>query len=238
MDDRAIGGAELRGALRELRVINTLLVGWLPTVEGVERLWRDGGRPRRLRIVDIGAGSGETNRVLLCWAAWRGVDLRITLLDIHGETCREAAAFNRHEGRIAVVQGDVYAPPFQPCDIATASLVLHHFPAEDIPRVAGALASVGRLGVVVNDLHRSTLAWLLISVLTRIFSRNRMILHDAPLSVRRGFRVADWRALHEHPDLATVWWGWRPFFRYVVLIRNGEWGRFGARTCLQTRNAK
>ena len=217
MDDPSIVGAELREALRQLRWINGLLVGFLPTLEGVDVLWRQAERPPTLRIVDVGAGSGDTARVLLQWAALRGVDLRIVLVDIERDTCREAAAFNRDEPRIHVVQGDLYALPFGGCDIVTASLVLHHFTSEQVPPVLGALQHAARFGVVVNDLHRNIVAWLLIALLTRLLSRNRMIRHDAPLSVRRGFRAADFRVFRATPHLRSLRWRWRPFFRYLII---------------------
>jgi SAM-dependent methyltransferase len=217
MDDPTIVGKELTEALRQLRWINGLLLAFWPTVEGVDTLWREAGKPARLRIVDVGAGSGENNRVLLWWAAIRGVELDIAVVDIHHDTCREAAEYNQTKPRIHVVQGDLFHPPFQRCDIVTASLVLHHFTNDQLPSIFAALLKITRLGVVVNDLHRHALAWLLIRAATRVLSRNRMIRNDAPLSVQRGFRQSDLRQLREQPGLAGLHWGWRPFFRYVVI---------------------
>lgn len=217
MDDPTIVGPELTEALRQHRWINGLLGAFWPTLEGVDTLWREAGRPDRLRIVDVGAGSGEVNRVLLRWAAFRGVELRIAVVDIHHDTCREAAEYNETEPRIHVVQGDLFHPPFQHCDIVTASLVLHHFASDQLPGIFAALLKAGRLGVVVNDLHRHALAWLLIRVATHVLSRNRMIRNDAPLSVQRGFRQADLCQLRAQPGLEALHWGWRPFFRYLII---------------------
>ena len=222
MDDPRIVGPELREALRQLRAINLLLIGFWPTLEGVDALWRANGRPPRLVVLDVGGGSGDTDRLLQGWAAWRGIGLRIVLVDIERETCREAAAFNRADPNIHVVQADLYAAPIQSCDIVTASLVLHHIADADVPRMLAALQRVARLGVVVNDLHRNIVAWSLIAVLTRVFSRNRMIRHDAPLSVARGFRAADFRSWRQHPHLSDIRWWWRPFFRFLVLLPPAE----------------
>lgn len=218
MDDREIAGAELFIALRELRFINTVLLGGLPTLEGVVRLWHAAGQPPALHVLDVGAGSGETSRLLLRWAAWRGVTLRMTLLDIHPLTCAVAAADFAAEPRVTVQQGDLYALPAHAADIVTASLVLHHFSPPDVPSVLQAMRRAARLGVVVNDLHRHPLAWLGIVALTRLFSRNRMIRHDAPLSVARGFRPADLEALRRDPALAHLRYHWRPLFRYLMIL--------------------
>jgi hypothetical protein len=74
------------------------------------------------------------------------------------------------------------------------------------------------LGVIINDLHRHPLAWAFIWAATRLLSRNRLIRHDAPLSVWRGFRPADFERLKKTPGLAGLRYAWRPFFRYLVII--------------------
>src|SRR6476661_10739589 len=107
MDDLTIGGDELAVALRQLRVINRALgSAWL-TLEGVLRLWRAAGRPQQLTILDVGAGSGDINRLLLAWASRQGIAMRIRLVDIHPETCAVAAAYYRDEPRIEVICSDL-----------------------------------------------------------------------------------------------------------------------------------
>ncbi len=218
MDDRAIVGAELDGALRELRVINRALGSAWPTIEGVERLWRAAGRPQRLAIIDVGAGSGDVGRRLLAWAATRGVDLRITLVDIHPQTCAAARDYFRDEQRVQVVCSDLLSAAIQPADIVTAALFTHHFSAAQLPDVFGAMARAARLGVVVNDLHRHPLAWGAIWLATRLLSRNPMIRNDAPLSVLRGFQPADLERLRAAPGMGGLQYTWRPLFRYLITL--------------------
>lgn len=218
MDDRSIGGDELAEALRQLRVINRWLGSSWPTLEGVQGLWRKAGKPLQLTILDVGAGSGDGNRLLLAWAARHGIALRITLVDIHPETCAAAAVYYNDEPRVQVVCSDLLRLGTQPADIVTASLFTHHFPSEHLPDVFTALTRTARIGVVVNDLHRHTLAWAGIWIATQLFSRNRMIRHDAPLSVQRGFRARDLDQLRSLPSLGSLTYAWRPFFRYVITI--------------------
>jgi 2-polyprenyl-3-methyl-5-hydroxy-6-metoxy-1,4-benzoquinol methylase len=222
MDDLAIGGAELSEALGQLRLINYVLSGGQPTVEGVDRLWKAAGRPLALHILDIGAGSGEVSRHLFAWAERRHVQLRITLSDIHPETCAVAAAYHQHEPRITVQQGDAFALAPEAYDMVTASLFTHHFSRAQLPTLLTGMVRAARFGVVINDLHRHWLAWLSIALATRLLSRNRMIRHDAPLSVQRGFRRAELERLREIPELARLRCSWRPFFRYLVLITRAE----------------
>lgn len=222
MDDLTIGGAELEEALAQLRWINRLLQGAWPLQEGVKRLWQQAGQPTRLTILDVGAGSGDVNQPLLAWATRCGIDLRITLLDINPETCAAAATYYRNEPRIRVEQGDIFALPPDTADIVTASLIVHHFPTAQLPAVFTRMLQAARLGVVVNDLHRHPFAWACIWGATRLLSRNRMIQHDAPLSVWRGFRGSDFDQLRATPGLDGLRYGWRPFFRYLVIVPRDE----------------
>jgi SAM-dependent methyltransferase len=222
MDDRSIGGRELAEALAQLRLINSVLGGAEPTLEGVQRLWRAAGRPPQLHILDIGAGSGEVARRLCAWADQCGIELRITLIDIHPDTCAVAAAFHQAEPRITVQQGDAFALATNSCDIVTAALFTHHFPTTVLPELVQAMARAARIGVVINDLQRHWLAWAAIALATRLLSRNRMIRHDAPLSVQRGFRRGELEALRRFPALAKLTCHWRPWFRYLVVVENRE----------------
>lgn len=218
MDDLSIGGVELFETLAQLRLINRLLGAAWPTLEGVKRLWQWAGQPLHLSILDVGAGSGDLNRRLLSWATRSNIQLQVTLVDIHPDTCRVAEAYYREETRVRVMQRDVFQLASCQADIVTVSLFLHHFPAVQLPAVLQALLQAARLGVVVNDLHRHPFAWAFIWAATRLFSRNRLIRHDAPLSVRRGFRPADFDRLRALPELANLTYAWRPFFRYLVII--------------------
>ncbi|NJK80273.1 MAG: methyltransferase domain-containing protein [Chloroflexaceae bacterium] len=218
MDDYSIGGHELTEALAQLRRINLLLGAAFPLLEGVMYWWRQAGQPSCLTILDVGAGSGDLNHLLLRWATLRRVHLRITLLDIHPDTCAVAAAYYHDEPRIQVQQGDVFTLPPQCADIVTASLFTHHFPDPQLPAVVAALTRAARVGVVINDLERHPVAWASIWLLTRLFSRNRMICHDAPLSVRRGFRRPDFERLRAYPGLTRLHYRWRPLFRYLVTL--------------------
>ena len=218
MDDRSIGGEELAEALRQLRVINAVLLGDLPTLEGVNRLWQRAGRPKALTLLDVGAGSGDLNRTLLRWARGRGVRLTILLVDIHPETCAAAARYWRGTAQVHVVCSDILRLALRCADIVTASLFTHHFADDELPIVLGALAQAARYGVVINDLHRHRMAYAAILLATRLMSRNRMIRNDAPLSVQRAFVASDLERLRRIPALAQLSYRWRPFFRWLITI--------------------
>lgn len=218
MDDLAQGGAELREALRHLRRLNRLFAASGRTLYGVVRLWERAGKPRRLTILDIGAGSGDVNRALLRWADAEGIELAITLADRTKEACAEASAYFAAEPRVGVVCRDLFELGGQAADIVTASQFVHHFDDDELPAVAGAMLHAARLGVVIQDIHRHWLPWAAVWLATRLISSNRYILNDGPLSVAKGFRAADWERLGERLRTSEIDYSWRPLFRYVVTI--------------------
>ncbi|MCM3632829.1 methyltransferase domain-containing protein [Paenibacillus camelliae] len=219
MDDFSMGGAELREALQQLRVINRIFQAAGPVKYGVQQLWQEAGKPDHLSILDIGAGSGDVNRLLLRWASANGIEIKLTLADRTEEACEEAKQLFRDEPRVEVLQCNLYDLQTDSFDIVTGSQFVHHFSPDELPSVVGSMLHASRTGVVINDIHRHWIPWLAVWLTARLISTNRYIRNDAPLSVAKGFRSEDWRHLKAAlgaPDMAYCW---RPLFRYAVIIK-------------------
>lgn len=218
MDDFSTGGEELSEALRHLRRLNRIFPAPGPTRYGVEKLWKAYGRPKTLRILDVGAGSGDINRKLLAWADRKGIGLTITLMDLTEEACSEARDLFRKEPRVQVVRGDVRELPENYADIVTGSQFVHHFEGEELVQIVSHMLQASKYGVVINDIHRHAVSYAAVWAATRIISRNRYIRHDGPLSVAKGFKGRDWEELKRQLDHSTMSYSWRPLFRYAVVI--------------------
>ncbi|MDG0793757.1 methyltransferase domain-containing protein [Cohnella ginsengisoli] len=222
MDDLAQGGADLREALRHLRRLNRLFAASGRTLYGVARLWEQAGRPKRLTVLDVGAGAGDVNAALLRWADARGVAIGITLVDRTEEACAEARAFYAGEPRITVMRRDLFALEEAAADIVTASQFVHHFGEEELPGVARAMLRASKWGIVIQDIHRHWLAWTAVWLAARLVSGNRYVVNDGPLSVAKGFRAADWERLRVQLDESGFSYSWRPLFRYVVTVPKAD----------------
>ncbi|WP_171056451.1 methyltransferase domain-containing protein [Paenibacillus sinopodophylli] len=227
MDDFSMGGQELNEALRHLRRLNRIFAASAPTLFGVKRLWKRAGKPHRLSVLDIGAGSGDVNRQLLKWADQRGITIAVQLVDVTEEACAEARRYYRNEPRIQVVQGDLFALPVGSADIVTATQFLHHFDEGELPHAARCMLQASKMGIVVNDIHRHTLAWIAVWLTTRLISSNRYIRNDGPLSVAKGFRAEDWEKLGQALGTKEMYYSWRPLFRYAVVIDKQQSERKG-----------
>ncbi len=189
--------AALRGNLRDLERVNRWLGGVRLSARAIDVL---AGDRETLTVVDIGTGAADIPVALLARAARNGRRLRVTGVDSRPEVLLAAVA---RQPRLGVTPGlelhvgDGRSLPFPDgsFDIAHASLLLHHL--EPAPAVAllREMGRVARRGIVVNDLLRGRLAWLGAWLLSRLATRNRYTRHDAPLSVRRAYTVAELTAL-------------------------------------------
>jgi len=192
MDDPRVSFEEMKAALQDVDRVNRFLGGWSASL----RLLAKAGRgTQRISILDVGAGSGGTARAMADWGRRRGLSIRTTLVDLHPQVCRVAK--HAAPGTLQVVRSDARGLPFRDgsFDVAHASLFLHHFGRDDIERILGEMKRVARW-VLINDLERRPVALHAIWALVGMFSRSAIVKHDAPLSVRRGFRireVEDWR---------------------------------------------
>ena len=81
---------------------------------------------------------------------------------------------------------------------------MHHLDPDDALALLGEMSRVARLGVVVNDLERGRLGWVGAWCIGHLLTGNRYTRHDAPLSVRRAYRVSEMRELVRGAGLVPV----------------------------------
>lgn len=199
--------AALAGNLRDLRRINRFLGGVALSAAAIESL---ATQHAGLSILDVGTGGADIPVALLARsAARRNGTLRIVGLDSRPEVLAAAALADRSVTRtdgLTLEVGDGRSLPYPDgaFDIVHCSLVLHHLDGDDGTALLQEMARVGRLGIVVNDLHRSRLAWLGAWLLGHVLTRNRYTRHDAPLSVRRAYRVDEALALVHGAGLVPI----------------------------------
>jgi 2-polyprenyl-3-methyl-5-hydroxy-6-metoxy-1,4-benzoquinol methylase len=72
-------------------------------------------------------------------------------------------------------------------DIIYCTLLLHHFSDEDAIRVLAAMRQLARHAVIVDDLRRTRLGWLLAVAGCHLLSRSPVVHFDGPQSVRAAF---------------------------------------------------
>jgi SAM-dependent methyltransferase len=226
MDGEDYTPEEFLECLRQMRTINTLTDGYRPTLKALAEFARDRGtrsdNREPLRVLDIGSGYGDTLREIAQWARQSHVDVELAGIDINPLAGRYAEEATPKWMRIRYMIEDIFEhrPP-QPYDVIISGLFMHHLRDAQIVRLLRWQAAHARLGFFINDLHRHPLAFQVARHLTRIFNFNRLIRHDAPLSVARAFRAEEWSeyirlAGLERAGLRVEWhWSFRYGIRYA-----------------------
>lgn len=189
--------AALRGNLRDLARVNRWLGGAGLSARAIDAL---AGDRDSLTILDVGTGAADIPAALLARATRQGRALRVTGIDNRPEILVAAVAREPRLGMTPGLElhvGDGRSLPFpdHSFDIAHASMLLHHLEPTGAVTVLREMSRVARRGIVVNDLLRGRLAWLGAWLLSHLATRNRYTRHDAPLSVRRAYTVAELTSL-------------------------------------------
>lgn len=213
MDEAVASGRDLERALGELGWINRFLGGCKATLDTFSQM----ESADRIEVLDIGTGAADIPMALVKWARARGVAIRVKAVDFNPAVCAWAARQAADFPEIEVRQGDVFALPFSPnsFDYVHCALFLHHFPQAEAARLLRLLFDLCRRGLVVNDLHRHPLSFYPVKWGTGLLSRSRMVQHDGPLSVLRGFTRGELEGLGRLSGVPLdIQWHWA--FRWVA----------------------
>lgn len=195
MDAPGLPAAEVAEAYRVLRLVNRQLGNLRTARREVRRMLEEDGpwgpRPRP-SLLDVGSGSGDIPRALGDLVALGSGRAWVCALDRDPT----AAALARGAG-LEVVRGDTLRLPFGDAafDLVTAVKFAHHFYGEALLRLVAELTRVARRRVVVLDIRRHRVAYYGFVAWSRVFTTNRLVRHDGPLSVLRGFTPAELAAL-------------------------------------------
>jgi len=170
-------------------------------------------------ILDVGCGGGSFTERL----AQEYPNAKVVGIDISKHAIAYAQRkMSREKSNLsfAVPATPELNEPYKSYDIVTSTLVCHHLDNPTIIDFLQRAAKVARKAIVINDLHRHWLAYAGFSVIAPLFFRNRLIMHDGLLSIKRAFTRDDWRIFLEQagfkPSQYTIRWGLA--FRWIVTI--------------------
>lgn len=220
MDDPAVPPEDLEKALIQLATINRLLGGHSTTLRGLQRLLPAG--TRSFSFLDVGCGGGDTLAAVRGWAVRKGLEARLRGIELSPVSVDLASRRLGSEADIQLANLFDLQPEHHSCDVVHAALVLHHLNDSESIQALAHMASLARVGVIVNDLHRHRLAHDSILLLTRAFSRNPLIRNDAPLSVRRAFTRDELHSLARRAGLPHARVVWRWAFRWLMTAATPE----------------
>jgi len=220
MDDFALEGAQLTDALDKIAQINQFLGGNTLTLNGIEKLISKVPHEQKITIVDLGCGNGDMLRTLADYAQKSNRNFHLIGIDANAFTVNYAKECSLSYPNIEYLSKDIFELNFQDInfDIALCTLTLHHFKENDIVWIINELERNAKLGVVVNDLHRSKIAYRLFQLIAMVFNLNEMSKRDGLTSILRGFKKEELLAFSNNlkNSSSSIQWKWA--FRYQWII--------------------
>ena len=221
MDDFSLEGEELRDALDKIAAINKMLGGNSLTLSGVEKLLKC-CKHKTITIIDIGCGNGDMLRMLATYGRCKGYNFTLIGIDANAFTVQYAETLSVGYEEVYYRCLDVFSEAFDALDydIALCTLTLHHFSDAEIVGLMRKVVAKARIGVVVNDLNRSKIAYRLFEALCFFFRLNRMSKEDGLVSIRKGFKKPELIAFSKKLGLKKFKVAWRWAFRYEWIIYN------------------
>ncbi|MHB8894112.1 MAG: methyltransferase domain-containing protein [Candidatus Geothermincolia bacterium] len=214
---------EYAGSLADIRRVNRFLGDYRATLKYFSALVPAGAGSlaEPIRVLDVATGSADIPVALVLWARRQGMRIEVTAVDNNPLAVREGEAFTRSYPEITVAHADGFSLPFAngSFDFVLCNKALHHFSEEDTVKALLEIGRVAASGYVIMDLRRSWVAWTLIWILTRLFTRNRLTRYDGPLSVLRSYTVPELDALAEQAGLGGRRVVKEPFWRMVIAGR-------------------
>lgn len=180
--------------LADLGQVNSLTIARRPTIAFLRRALR--GR-RGFRLLDVGFGDGDMLRAIARWAARRNLGADLVGIDLNPNSAPAARAATPADMPIAYRTGDYARLANEGFDLIVSSLVAHHMSDDELIAFLRFMEAEGRIGWMVNDIHRLRLAYFGFPILARLMRWHRIVREDGRLSIARGLRPAEWAPLLE-----------------------------------------
>jgi 2-polyprenyl-3-methyl-5-hydroxy-6-metoxy-1,4-benzoquinol methylase len=192
MDKADCSQSKLRNTYRQFKTINALLSQW-------KKIYRMHIRPslqegRSYQLLDIGFGGGDIPIKIAQWANRDGKDLAVTAID----TDRRAVDFAKQlEAPEEVTfrhcsSSDLIAEE-QQYNFVISNHLLHHLSKEELALTLSEAQSLSTQTVIFNDIRRSSIGYLLFSLLTRPVFRKSFITEDGLTSIQRSYTAPELR---------------------------------------------
>ncbi len=200
--------------------INHLLGGNKLTLDGVTKILRQNPVKRKVTIVDIGCGNGDMLRTLADYLEENEINCALIGIDANKFAVNYARKLSIHYPNLTYRCEDIFSKSFEKLeyDIVLCTLTLHHFKDEEILTLLKILKTNAKMGIVINDLERSSIAYRLFQALCFIFRLNDMSREDGLVSILRGFKKRELEKFSKKLNFKNYTIDWKWAFRYQWII--------------------
>lgn len=220
MDDFDFQGKEMSRLLNDLNIVNKWLGGNKITLTALSSLIRASDKKEIFSIIDIGCGDGEILRLAADKMKDLGIRCSFTGIDANTNILDEAIKRSSAYGNIQYISMNIFSEEFEKMeyDIALFTLFLHHFNDDEIVTILKTATSNAKVGIIVNDLERNQLAFILFKIFGNMLLSTKTARSDGLISVCRAFKKMDLNNYAARIDgIHRIKWKWA--FRYQWIIK-------------------
>jgi 2-polyprenyl-3-methyl-5-hydroxy-6-metoxy-1,4-benzoquinol methylase len=190
MDDPSLDPVVYDQVLKGLGRVNLWTLAARPTLSFLARATR--GRDG-FSLLDVGSGEGGMLRTIARWARRRGLEARLTGVDLNPKSEGVAKAMTPANLPIHYRTGDYH--DLGRFDFVVSSLVAHHMTDAQLSGFLRWMEASTDRGWFVNDLHRHRFAYSGYPLLAALLGVHRIVRDDGQLSIARSFRPGEWSAI-------------------------------------------
>ena len=213
-------GEDLREVLNTFNKVDYWLGGNKTTLQAVISLLDNVSDGKEFTIIDVGCGGGAQLRTIAAYASGNNLNLNLIGIDANNFTINYAKEWSPEFSNISYYNINLFDKEFESMssDIIICALTLHHFSDSEILKLLQSFKRQARQGIVINDLHRSMLAYRLFQAFCFIFRINRTSRKDGLTSILRGFKRRELIAFAEQLNFKRFSINWKWAFRYQFII--------------------
>ncbi|NNJ88391.1 MAG: methyltransferase domain-containing protein [Eudoraea sp.] len=219
MDDLSLDKDQIKAILKDIRLTNKWLGGNNITIRALDRIFKEHPR-EKYTILDIGCGDGSMLREVADHCNKKNIHTQLIGLDLNEKSINIAREYSHSYGNIEYRIKDVLSlePEELQCDILLCTLTLHHFSEEQIHTFVKKFALLTNIGIIVNDLDRNKIGFVLFKLLSQVFMKTSIAKHDGLISIKSGFTSKDFRRFSRTVPAMDHKVMWRWAFRYEWVL--------------------
>lgn len=218
MDDFSLEGKLLRDTFDKLELINRLLGGNRVSLQGINKILKNQPKNQPITIIDIGCGHGDILRDVAKMGRKNGQIFKLIGIDANKDAVDYANELSTLYPELSFYNMDVLSESYKnlKADIVLCTLFLHHFKPKEVIALLESNLKNATIGMVINDLHRSKIAYYLFKLVT-VFTSNKMVRQDGLTSILKAFKRKDLQQISRELEAkATIEWKWA--FRYQWIL--------------------